>query len=502
MGLNLLVLLGVFVSILWGGRFGHIATILILATIATIGTLICLQLIPLNVDFNAYSTSPISWLTAILTAGTFLFVIVISSTRIHSTLLDSVKQTQHRAAELQESNEKLRTEIKERENAERQLRSVQKMKALGQLAGGVAHDFNNILQVIQGFNELAWRRSSPDSSVRAYLHEVRESVRKATALTQQLSTFSRKESLYRKHLNLNDIICTTTSLLKRLLGEHVDLKLNLDSELHPIKADAGQLEQVLMNLCLNARDAMIEGGQLAISTQNADLDEDFCNIHPWAQPGEYVVLSVSDNGIGISQDMRERIFEPFFTTKEVGKGTGLGLATVQAVVDRHDGSIDVISKPGDGAEFIVHLPAAGEEVVIKEIHTEPEQAQGGMETVLLAEDDEQVRHFTVEVLANAGYNVITARDGEEAILLFEQNKDQIDAAILDVIMPKTTGKGVYEATKSIKPDIKVLFCSGYSANTLEDGSLLHQRAPLLRKPFSADDLLRNIRNVLDTPNLP
>ena len=396
----------------------------------------------------------------------------------------------------------LREAEEQREQLEAQLRQAQKMEAVGQLAGGVAHDFNNLLQAIQGYTELSLGALPKDHETAAYLQEVKRASTRAASLTRQLLAFSRRETLQPKHVDLNEVTVGVMKMLRRVLGEQIELTFVPGPALRAVYADPGQLEQVLMNLCVNARDAMPGGGSLRIETGNVELDAAFAAAHPWARPGTFVRLGVTDTGMGMSDDVQDRIFEPFFTTKEVGEGTGLGLATVYGIVKQHDGLIEVRSVPGRGATFRVYLPSSRPAPVgDREDAPRLAEAGGGSETLLLAEDDDLVRRLAVTVLTRAGYRLLVARDGAEAIGLLEEDGEAIDLAVLDVVMPRKSGREVYEAVKARDPRIPVLFCSGYSYSAL-DAHLPDGAGAIIQKPYEPQDLLRQVRAALDARKTP
>ncbi len=382
---------------------------------------------------------------------------------------------------------------------EDQLRQAQKMEAVGLLAGGVAHDFNNVLTAIIGYGNLLQMKMAPTDPLRAYAASILTTSQRAAQLTQSLLTFSRKQVINPLLLELNGIIVRVEKLLKRLIREDIELRTELAGEDTTILADSIQLEQVLMNLVTNARDAMPGGGTLTISSVITNIDADFVAANGYGQPGPYVRLTVADTGAGMDEKTRERIFDPFFTTKEMGKGTGLGLATVYGIVKQHRGFIDVESAPGAGTSFHIYFPLSRAD------STQPAAAharelKGGSETVLVAEDDEVIRKLTRSVLMEFGYQVIEAKDGEEAVSIFGENRDRIDLLLLDVIMPRKNGRAAYDAIKAIKPGINVLFMSGYSADMISKEGILEKGLSFISKPVSPTELLLKVREVLDKPD--
>ncbi len=379
---------------------------------------------------------------------------------------------------------------------EDQLRQATKMEAVGQLAGGVAHDFNNLLQVINGYTELALADMSPEHSTYEYIQEIEKAGSRAQALVSQLLSFSRRQIIKPVDINLNDVTEKLMTMIKRVIGEHIQCKFIPGHELGTIHADSGQMEQILMNLCVNSRDAMPGGGNLTIETCNALIDSDYALTHPWSKPGRYVLLSVTDDGSGMDKNTQKSIFDPFFTTKKTGKGTGLGMSTVYGIVKQHKGDIQVYSEPGKGTMFKIYLPVVERKAT--EIPSKVEAApKGGKETILLAEDDEMVRNLTRQALIMAGYTVIEAANGGEALTLFNKHATQVNLLLLDVVMPGLGGKEVYDRIIETHPSIPTLFCSGYSHNAIHTGFVLDQGLNFIQKPYSPDTLLRTIRKILD-----
>ena len=377
---------------------------------------------------------------------------------------------------------------------EERLLQSQKMEAIGQLAGGVAHDFNNILQAMRGQIDLAEHEHAADDSVCARLNEIRRGLERAADLTRQLLAFGRRQVMQPELLDLREQASKSVDLLDRVIGEQITLEL--DKGIHPriVRADGRQLEQVLMNLCVNARDAMPNGGRVTITVSARDFDEEFCEDNPWAVPGSFCSLEVRDTGTGMDAVTQSQIFEPFFTTKAVGEGTGLGLATVFGIVKQHEGLIEVDSAPGEGARITVYLPLV-DGPPPRKAPVEAFDAPGGSETILLAEDDASVRVVIEQMLEEAGYRVISTRNGKEAMAVLDAPYDGADLAILDVVMPGAGGLDVADHIKRTGIKIKVLLTSGYSlelARTIDGKNL-----PLLTKPFRRDELLLRIRQLLD-----
>jgi PAS domain S-box-containing protein len=384
--------------------------------------------------------------------------------------------------------------------SEEQLRQSQKLEAIGQLAGGVAHDFNNLLTAINGYSALALRRVGDDHPITPYLEEIKKAGDRAANLTRQLLAFGRKQLLQPLALNLNDIVGDMIKLLKRLIGEDIQLVTKPGANLKQIKADPGQLEQVLVNLVVNARDAMPRGGIVTIETANATLDSTYASRHLDAIPGEYVMLAISDTGTGMDQKTQSRIFEPFFTTKAKDKGTGLGLSTVYGIIRQSGGSIWVYSELGKGTTFKVYLPLVEEEPRQAVATASVASIIGGSETVLLVEDEDMVRKLARELLAEGGYTVLEANGGEEAIHLGKEHTARIDLLITDVVMPKLSGKEVAEQLRAIHPETRVLFMSGYTDEAIVHHGIVDSGIAFIQKPFSERALAQKIRDVLDATN--
>ncbi|MCK9420903.1 MAG: PAS domain S-box protein, partial [Nitrospirae bacterium] len=392
----------------------------------------------------------------------------------------------------------LLADVTDQKKLEEQLRHAQKMEAVGQLAGGIAHDFNNILTAIIGYGSILRMKMRDDDPLRLNAEQILASSERAANLTKSLLSFSRKQILNPKPVNVNSIITRVEGLLARIIGEDIDLKTELSDNDLIVMVDAGQMEQVLMNLAANARDAMPDGGLLTIETEILQLDKEYQKTHAYGEPGVYAVISVTDTGIGMDEETRKKIFEPFFTTKEVGKGTGLGLSMVYGMIKQHKGYINVYSESGRGTTFKIYLPlikAEADEETSLMAHT---SMMGGVESILLSEDDADVRKLTKNVLEEAGYTVIEAEDGEEALNKFKENESSIRLLLLDVIMPKKDGKAVYEEIRRTHPAIKALFMSGYTANIIHKKGILEKDLNFISKPVAPAELLRMVRNVLDT----
>jgi two-component system cell cycle sensor histidine kinase/response regulator CckA len=380
--------------------------------------------------------------------------------------------------------------------SEAQLRQSQKMEAIGTLAGGVAHEFNNLLQAIQGYTLYAMQGLDEKDERRQDLQQVLKASDRAATLTRQLLGFSRREVLQLADLEPNAQVEDVVKLLRPLIGANIQIEMNLSQEVGIVHADAGHLQQLLMNLCVNARDAMPVGGKLLIKTENLYLNDEYSELQRDLAPGRYLVLSVADNGCGIAPEVRERIFEPFFTTKGVGKGTGLGLPMVYGVVRQHKGTIRVYSELGLGTTFRIYLPT------IDHATAKPSDAckgvtRGGHETILIAEDDPLVRDVAVRILQRAGYQTLIAADGQEAVDLFAAHREEISLALLDVVMPGMGGRNVCDTIKASKPDTEVIFCSGYDPEMAGVDTLPAQAERIVQKPFDPEKLLNIIRDALD-----
>lgn len=388
-------------------------------------------------------------------------------------------------------------DISEKWKLEEQLRQAQKMEAVGQLAGGVAHDFNNILTAIIGYAHLASMKLRDDDPSRSDIEQILASTRRATTLTQSLLAFSRRQPMTMKPVELNDVITKFEKFLRRLLRADIELRTVGSAEKLIVMADSGQIEQALMNLVTNARDAMPQGGRLTIEARAAALDDAFAEAHGYGVPGDYALILVSDTGIGMDEKTRAKIFEPFFTTKEQGKGTGLGLSMVYGIVKKHDGFINVYSEPGRGTIFKIYLPMHKTAAETADEQKEVDAMAGGSETILVAEDDEVLRSLNSTVLRRVGYTVIEASDGDEAVRKFAENRERISLALLDGIMPKKSGQEAYEEISRVRPGIKVVFLSGYVEGAVNEQAFREKGLTLMLKPVSPRELVKTVRDVLD-----
>lgn len=386
-------------------------------------------------------------------------------------------------------------DITEKKSLEAQLFQAQKMEAVGLLAGGVAHDFNNILTVVVGYGSLLLKKTATDSTARGYVEQVLSAAERATNLTQNLLAFSRKQIINPKPVLLSEVVKNLDKILARVISEDIELKLFIAPQEASVMSDAGQIDQVLMNLATNAKDAMPDGGMLVIETELVEFDNDYVRRHVFAKPGKYMLISVTDTGNGMDATTKEKIFEPFYTTKDVGKGTGLGLSMVYGIIKQHNGYINVYSEPGKGTTFKIYLPVIAREADKLVTAVQP-PVTGGTETILLAEDAVMVRNLAKNILEEYGYHVIVAENGMDAVEAYKA-RPGIALLILDVIMPGKNGKEVYAEIRGLKPDIKALFMSGYTANIIHKKGILDSATEFISKPFSPNVFLRKVREVLD-----
>ncbi len=434
-------------------------------------------------------TKPLDRLTegveAIKTTGSF-----------KSIPVDTNDETAKLATAFNEMAESLKKREAEKQQLEEHLRHAQKMKAVGTLAGGIAHDFNNIISVIMGYGHLLQNENIGKDLAKQYLDHLLSSAERAAALTQRLLTFSRRQMMNLCPVNLNGIISNVGDIIARLISENMLFRVELAEEDLVVTADAGQIEQVMMNLATNARDAMPDGGTLTIGTKPVILDKQSIISSEDGKPGKYALISVTDTGTGMDRETKERIFDPFFTTKDSGEGTGLGLSMVYGIVKRHGGYIDVRSKPGQGTTIDIYLPLS--DSVVKDIEPEKTpQLKGGEETILVAEDDGNVRRLATTVLRSHGYKIIEAVNGRDAIEKFIEHKEKIHFLLLDLKMPLKNGKEVYDEIRKIRADIKALFISGHPGDIIDIDGEAAKDIDFLHKPVSPDKLIRKIREVLD-----
>ncbi|MDO8736988.1 MAG: ATP-binding protein, partial [Thermoleophilia bacterium] len=386
----------------------------------------------------------------------------------------------------------------EKESLRAQLLQAQKMEAVGRLAGGVAHDFNNVLGVIMGYSELAMREIPSGEPIHGHLEQIVDAARRSSDLTRQLLAFARRQSIDPRVLDLNQIVVSLLSMLQRLIGEDIELVWKPGPNLWAVKMDPSQIDQLLVNLAVNSRDAIEGVGVITVETKIASFDEAYCSDHAGFIPGDYVMLAVSDDGRGISEEHLDQIFEPFFTTKETGKGTGLGLATVYGIVKQNSGFINVYSEPGQGTTIKIYLPKTHGEEAHPNIMFE-QAVSGGDETVLIVEDDPEILNISRIVLEKAGYQVLSASSPVTALNLAEQHQGVISLLVTDVIMPEMNGKALRDRLVASRPGIKVLFMSGYTADVITHRGVLDPGVMFLQKPFSVNELAAKVREVLDKP---
>jgi PAS domain S-box-containing protein len=389
-------------------------------------------------------------------------------------------------------------DITDRRKLEEQFRQVQKMEAIGRLSGGIAHDFNNLLGVMIGYTEIMQENLEPRHPLRNCADEVLGAGRRAAALTRQLLAFSRQQVLEPRVLDLNIIVANMEKMLRRLIGEDVELTTELSPSLHLVKADESQIDQIIMNLAVNARDAMPKGGKLVIKTRNIEIGEDFTRSRSYPMnAGPYVLLSVSDTGFGMNAQTLARVFEPFFTTKEKGKGTGLGLSTVYGVVKQSGGYIEVSSEVGLGTTFEIYLPRAEASLSEMKSHAAEESNQNGSETILLVEDESSLKTLTRNLLEMSGYTILEAKSSLDALAISQQHKEAIHLLLTDIVMPGMNGRELSEQLMSLRPEIKTLYMSGYTGQTYAGQGTLAPGTHFLQKPFTRDSLTRKVRETLD-----
>jgi two-component system NtrC family sensor kinase len=408
----------------------------------------------------------------------------------------SLRDIEFRMSSMEDENIVIFHDITEQKKLEQQLLHSQKMEAIGQLAGGVAHDFNNIISAVMGFSTLIQMRTSADDPSMEYINEILAATNRAANLTQNLLAFSRKQPITIKPFSLNQTLSAVGKLLLNFLGEDIHLDFRLSEKDIVIMGDSGQIDQVMMNLATNARDSMPDGGTLTVSTQLTDIDNEFKRMHGYGEAGTYALISVEDTGMGMDDETKQRIFEPFFTTKEVGRGTGLGLAIIYGIVKQHNGYIDVYSELGRGTTFRIYLPAIDLKAE-EALSSEYIPLIGGTETILLVEDERALRTVTKTMLEKYGYRVIAAEDGIDAVQKFTEHKDTINLILMDVIMPNKNGKEAYQDILAIRPDTQVIFLSGYTSDIITK-KILDEGWELLLKPVSPRALFRKIRGILET----
>ncbi|HUE83350.1 MAG TPA: response regulator [Pyrinomonadaceae bacterium] len=382
--------------------------------------------------------------------------------------------------------------------SEEQLRQSQKLQAIGRLAGGISHDFNNLLTAIIGYSDLTMRRLAEDNPLHRNLAEIKKAGERASALTRQLLAFSRKQVLQPRVFDLNAVVTDLERMLHPTIGEDVALKTILEANLGNVKADPGQMEQVIINLAVNARDAMPNGGKLLIETANVYLDESYARQHVSVVPGHYILLAITDSGTGIDEETKQHIFEPFFTTKEAGKGTGLGLSTVYGIIKQSGGNIWVYSEPGKGTTFKIYLPRVTEKAENYKTDMESVEAPAGTETILVVEDEQLVRDLALEVLSSLGYNLLHANNGRAALELCQEYREKIDLLLTDVVMPEISGRELANRLKALHPEMEILFMSGYTHDAIVHHGVLDEATHFMQKPFSPKGLALHVRRALDS----
>ncbi len=415
-------------------------------------------------------------------------------------LIREVLELRQRVEELEACEEEARRAGEALRKSEEQLRQRQKVEALGRLAGGVAHDFNNLLMTIKNCSMILLNGFAPGDPRREDLEEIQKAAERATDLTRQLLAFGRVQVLQPQVLNLNGVITGMNKMFTRLIGEDIELVTFLDPGLGSVRVDRGQIEQVLMNLILNARDAMPGGGKITVETTNVELDEPYARRHISVRPGPFVLMAVSDEGCGMDPETLSQVFEPFFTTKAKGEGSGLGLSTVYGIVKQSGGNIWAYSEKEKGSCFKVYLPRIEEEAAQPQetTHSAPAPA-GGTDTILLVEDNEAVRKMMAQDLEGSGYSVLEAMNGEEALRISTEYGHPIHLLVTDVIMPKMSGRELAERLKPSRQEMQVLYISGYPDKTIGHHGILEKGTAFLQKPFTMDDLERKVRQILDTP---
>ncbi len=390
-------------------------------------------------------------------------------------------------------------DITARKWLEEQLLQAQKMEVVGRLAGGVAHDFNNLLTAIIGYSELLWNSMGENNQLRPDVAEIKKAGDRAAWLTRQLLAFSRRQVMQPQLLNLNTVVDNMGKMLQRVIGEDIDLVIHPGADLGQVMVDPGQIEQVILNLAVNARDAMPQGGRLTIETANVDLDQAYARLHAEVEAGPYIMLAMSDTGCGMEAATRSHIFEPFFTTKEVGKGTGLGLSTVYGIIKQSGGHIWVYSELGRGTTFKIYLPRLERALEVTPTIEAPEICSLGRETILLVEDEDVVRLVACKILQRSGYTVLEARDASEALKICEQHQDPIHLLLTDLVMPGMNGRELAKRLSSWRPELKVLFMSGYAEDVFLNQGKFGQALSYIQKPFQVNALTRKVRELLDAP---
>jgi signal transduction histidine kinase len=407
------------------------------------------------------------------------------------------RKLEKKMADLERSNQELKESMESQKRLEEQLRQVQKLEAVGRFSAGIAHDFNNILTVILGFGDMLRASVKQQESQLQMLDQILAAAGRAQGLTRSLLAFSRMQVMKPLPLDLNECIGNVETFLRRVIGEDVKLITSCSREAVPVVADAGQIEQVLMNLATNARDAMPEGGVLSIGTGVIAIDEEFVHLHGYGAPGRYAVLTVSDTGVGMDEATRRRIFEPFFTTKDAGKGTGLGLPIIYGIVQQHQGYVTVYSEPRQGSTFKILLPLRPGAAAVREEASRRQALRGGRETILVVDDEPSVRQYLEMFLTSLGYAVLLAQDGQEAVEIFRERGRQVDLVLMDIILPRRNGQEAARAIRECASGAKIVFTSGYPAELIHERRLLEDGEVLLMKPLTPTELAVTVRATLD-----
>ncbi|HEX9809892.1 MAG TPA: ATP-binding protein [Alphaproteobacteria bacterium] len=419
---------------------------------------------------------------------------------LNKTLSKENQERRRAEQKLKEANDELERRVEERtrelREKEDQLLQTQKMEAIGRLAGGVAHDFNNLLTIIMGYSEIILRTLRADHPLKARIEQIHNAGQRASSLTKQLLAFSRKQVLQPEILDVNSVVGNMDTMLRRLIGEDIDLYTKLGPDLDPVRFDPSQIEQIIMNLAINARDAMPNGGKLTVETANVELDEEYARTHAEARVGPHVMIAMTDTGIGMDAETRAHIFEPFFTTKGLGKGTGLGLSTVYGIVKQSGGNIWVYSEPGHGTTFKVYLPRAEGETIPVKPRPEAPAVMKGTETILVVEDQEDVRSFIRDVLRMGGYTILDTGDVDQAVKICEEYGDGIDLLLTDVVLPKMSGRNLADILTAKRVGLKVVYMSGYTDDAIVHQGVLDPGTDFLEKPIKSEALLRMVRRSL------
>jgi signal transduction histidine kinase len=461
-------------------------------------------------DFSLPAFDGLSAVEVVRTRWPDLPVILVSGTLGEERAIDSLKSgatdyvLKERLTRLVPAVHRAMQEVEERgerKKIEAQFIEAQKMEVIGHLAGGVAHDFNNIIAVIMGYSDMMMEELEVNDPLRKYVGEIRHASQRAAGLTQQLLVFSRKQTVQPVVLDLNDVVKDLDKMLRRLIDENIEMTIVPGKQIGRVKADPGYVGQVLMNLIVNARDAMPNGGKLTIATGNVTFDENDAHTRAGVMPGDYVMLSVSDTGTGMTDEVKKRLFEAFFTTKPLGKGTGLGLATCQTIVQQCGGQIEVQSELGKGTTFTIYFPRVEQPIIIAAKHAETGLLPRGTETLLLVEDESSVRHLACSILGSQGYNVLHANNGQDALHVAREHKGSpIRLVVTDVIMPQMGGKVMAEWLKTTYPDLRILFTSGYTDDAIARHGVLETGVAFLSKPYTPAMLARKVRSMLDEKN--